>query len=60
MPAPLFTFEGPSNQDNFDVFGFRVNPPDSDGDVGRNHYVAMINLVYLDLHEDRHPAGRAS
>jgi hypothetical protein len=46
MPAPLFTFEGPSNQDNFDVFGFRVNPPDSDGDVGRNHYVAMINLVY--------------
>ena len=57
MPAPLFTFEGPSNQDNFDVFGFRVNPPDSDGDVGRNHYVAMINLVYLDLHEDRHPAG---
>ncbi|MGH2920923.1 MAG: hypothetical protein ACRDKU_02520, partial [Gaiellaceae bacterium] len=46
MPGPLFTFEGPSNQDNFNVFGFRVNPPDSDGDIGRNHYVAMINLVY--------------
>jgi hypothetical protein len=45
MPGPLFTFEGPSNQDNFNVFGFRVNPPDSDGDVGRNHYVSMINLV---------------
>jgi hypothetical protein len=46
MPSPLFTFEGPSNQDNFNVFGFRVNPPDSDGDVGKNHYVAMINLVF--------------
>ncbi len=46
MPAPLFTFEGPSNQDNFNVFGFRVNPPDPVGDVGRNHYVAMVNLVY--------------
>jgi hypothetical protein len=46
MPSPLFTFEGPSNQDNFDTFGFRVNPPDSDGDVGKSHYVAMINLVF--------------
>jgi hypothetical protein len=46
MPSPLFTFEGPSNQDNFNTYGFRVNPPDSDGDVGRNHYVAMINLVF--------------
>ena len=45
MPGPLFTFEGPSNQDNFNTFGFRVNPPDSDGDVGRDHYVSMINLV---------------
>ena len=46
MPAPLFTFEGPSNQDNFNTFGFRVNPPDPVGDVGRDQYVAMINLVY--------------
>ena len=28
MPAPLRTFEGPSNEDNFRIFGFRVNPPD--------------------------------
>ena len=28
IPAPLLTFEGMSNQDNFNVFGFRVNPPD--------------------------------
>jgi hypothetical protein len=28
------------------VFGFRVNPPDPVGDVGPNHYVEMINLVF--------------
>ena len=46
IPAPLLTFEGLSNQDNFDVFGFRVNPPDPNGEVGPNHYVEMINLVF--------------
>ena len=39
-------FEGLSNQDNFNVFGFRVNPPDPVGDVGPNHYVEMVNLVF--------------
>jgi hypothetical protein len=46
MPGPLLTFEGPSNEDNFHAYGIRVNPPDPDGDVGRNHYVAMINLTF--------------
>src|SRR6266498_4477904 len=46
IPAPLANFEGMSNQDNFDVFGFRVNPPDPVGDVGPNHYVEMVNLVF--------------
>jgi hypothetical protein len=46
IPAPIANFEGLSNQDNFDVFGFRVNPPDPNGDVGPNHYVEMINLVF--------------
>ena len=46
IPAPLLTFEGMSNQDNFNIFGGRVNPPDTIGDVGPNHYVEMINLVY--------------
>jgi hypothetical protein len=46
IPAPLANFEGLSNQDNFNVFGFRVNPPDPNGDVGPNHYVEMINLVF--------------
>jgi hypothetical protein len=46
MPAPLLTFEGPSNEDNFRIFGFRVNPPDPNGDVGPKHYVAMTNLTF--------------
>jgi len=46
IPAPIVNFEGLSNQDNFNVFGFRVNPPDPNGDVGPNHYVEMINLVF--------------
>lgn len=46
IAPPLVSFEGLSNQDNFNVFGFRVNPPDPVGDVGPNHYVQMINLVY--------------
>ena len=46
MPATGANFEGLSNQDNFNVFGFRVNPPDPVGDVGPNHYVEMINLVF--------------
>jgi hypothetical protein len=46
IPAPLLTFEGMSNQNNFNVFGFRVNPPDPVGDVGPNHYVEMVNLVF--------------
>ena len=39
-------FEGLSNQDNFNIFGGRVNPPDPVGDVGPNHYVEMVNLVF--------------
>jgi hypothetical protein len=46
IPSPLQNFEGLSNQDNFNTFGFRVNPPDPNGDVGPNHYVEMINLVF--------------
>jgi hypothetical protein len=44
--SPIANFEGLSNQANFNTFGFRVNPPDPVGDVGPNHYVEMINLVF--------------
>jgi hypothetical protein len=46
IAAPLANFEGLSNQDNFNLFGFRVNPPDPAGAVGPNHYVEMTNLAY--------------
>jgi hypothetical protein len=46
ITAPLANFEGLSNQDNFNIYGGRVNPPDPVGDVGPNHYVEMINLAF--------------
>ena len=46
ISAPMANFEGISNQDNFNVFGGRVNPPDPVGDVGPNHYVEMVNLLF--------------
>jgi hypothetical protein len=42
----IANFEGFGQQDNFAVTGRRVNPPDPVGDVGPNHYVQMINLVW--------------
>jgi len=45
MSGDLASFEGLSNQDNFNLFGFRVNPPDPVGDVGLGHYVEMVNLA---------------
>jgi hypothetical protein len=39
------SFEGLSNQDNFNIYGGRVNPPDPVGAVGPNHYVEAINLA---------------
>jgi hypothetical protein len=46
ISAPIANFEGLSNQDNFNLFSFRVNPPDPVGDVGPNHYVEMVNLAF--------------
>jgi hypothetical protein len=46
IDAPQASFEGISNLDNFNIVGFRVNPPDPMGDVGPNHYVEMINLAW--------------
>jgi hypothetical protein len=46
IPSTSQNFEGLSNQDNFNIFGGRVNPPDPNGEVGPNNYVEMINLVF--------------
>lgn len=46
IPSPALTFEGVSNQDNFNIFGGLVAPPDPVGAVGPNHYVEMVNLAF--------------
>ena len=46
LAPPLLTFEGLSNNDNFALYGGRVNPPDPVGDIGPNHYVEMVNLAF--------------
>lgn len=38
-------FYGASNNDNQDVVGFMIAPPDTDGQVGPGHFVQMINLL---------------
>ncbi len=45
IPSPIVGFDGLSSQDNFNAFGFRVSPPDTNGDVGPNRYVQIVNLL---------------
>ena len=45
-PAPGLSFEGISDDDNGAELGFRVVPPDTQGDVGPNHFVQMINNMF--------------
>lgn len=44
-PAVGANFEGSSDADNSSILGFAVVPPDTDGDVGPNHYVQWINSI---------------
>lgn len=44
-PLPLASFPGLSDDDNAAVNGFRIVPPDTNGDVGPNDYVQFINLL---------------
>jgi len=45
-PPPGLGFEGLNADDNQAILGHRPVPPDTQGDVGRDHYVQMINLVW--------------
>ena len=45
QPEPSVQFEGASDDDNAAVVGFRIVPPDTEGDVGPGHYVQYINNV---------------
>jgi len=44
-PTVEQVFPGGSNGDNLSVVGGMVAPPDTEGDVGPNYYVQMVNLV---------------
>ncbi|HEX9731447.1 MAG TPA: hypothetical protein VGG06_05605 [Thermoanaerobaculia bacterium] len=44
-PAPSLVFEGLSDDDNAAIVGGRVVPPDTEGDVGLDHYVQWNNLI---------------
>ncbi|HKW45250.1 MAG TPA: hypothetical protein VJN22_06285 [Candidatus Eremiobacteraceae bacterium] len=46
----LLTFEGLSNSQN----PFQVVPPDSDGTIGKNNYVEIVNLVFGDYDRQGH------
>jgi hypothetical protein len=43
-PAATLSFGGYDSDDNANQFGFRLMPPDTEGDVGLNHYVQYNNL----------------
>jgi hypothetical protein len=42
MPSPVVSFEGLSSAQN----PFMLSPPDPVGDVGPQHYVEMVNVVF--------------
>ncbi len=44
-PSIGANFDGSTDADNSAILGFAVVPPDTDGDVGPNHYVQWINSV---------------
>lgn len=45
MPAAT-GWEGISNEDNFQVSGIYVNPPDVSGDIGPGHYIQTVNNLF--------------
>jgi hypothetical protein len=44
-PTPIRNFDGISDDENAAVLGFRVVPPDTEGDVGTTRYVQVVNLL---------------
>ncbi|HYO64206.1 MAG TPA: proprotein convertase P-domain-containing protein [Pyrinomonadaceae bacterium] len=45
-PSTTLSFDGIDSQSNVPIFGGLVLPPDTNGDVGPNHYVQMVNSNY--------------
>jgi subtilisin-like proprotein convertase family protein len=46
MPNTTVNFPGMDDGDNFNAFGFRLRPPDTNGDVGPHNYVQAVNLLF--------------
>ena len=46
MLTTTLSFEGISNVGQSTVIGGKVTPPDTNGDVGPNHYVQTVNLSF--------------
>jgi subtilisin-like proprotein convertase family protein len=46
IPGPTLSFEGLNSDTNAALLGLRLSPPDTNGDVGPDHYVQIINFVY--------------
>src|SRR5204862_444194 len=46
IPMPIQSFDGLANADNLAILGTSPVAPDTNGDVGPNHYVQMINNLF--------------
>ena len=53
IPPPLLTFDGI----NFSTSGCGCYPPDTNGDVGPNHYVQTVNTGFRVYNKDGTPAA---
>ncbi len=60
IATPTLTFEGISNNDNLRDLGFEVFPPSTNGAVGPNHYVQMVNLLFQVFDKSGNPLTNPS
>jgi len=51
-PRPTLSFDAVSDDDNSAALGFRIVPPDTNGDVGREYFVQSINGL-LEIYEKK-------
>ncbi len=57
MDPPLVTFEALNNFQSGQLIGGFVYPPDTNGDIGPNHYVQTVNLVVRVFNRNGTPAS---
>lgn len=51
-PPVDISAEGFSTEDNIPIVGGLVTPPDTNGDVGQDHYVQYVNVGWVVLNKD--------